>query len=229
MNATTRRISSAGDTSLPGLGWHAADVDDVRALGDDLVHAVHGSRFFPGQPRSVERVRRAVDDRHDERAARRELAVPSRSGPGSRTRVPIRELRQGFSSPTGPAAARAGTARRPGQLAARSDELMQQRRICGRAAAVPGAGPAPPGGARRRAAVPRPSPPGRGSPGACVPGCPGRPGLSPGSPCSRWCQAGPRARCRTRRGWAAIPSAHGAPPTRRPAVARYRSAPATTG
>ena len=59
-----------------GLGGHAADVEDVRALGDHLVHPVDRGLLVPGQPGPVEGVRRAVDDRHDEPAAGRELRLP---------------------------------------------------------------------------------------------------------------------------------------------------------
>ena len=57
-------------------GRHPADVDDVGALGDDLVHPVHGCGLVPGHAGPVEGVRRPVHDRHDQQLPRPEAAVP---------------------------------------------------------------------------------------------------------------------------------------------------------
>ena len=64
-----------------GFGGHAADVEQIGALGHDHVHALQGGAGVPGHARPVERVGGAVDDRHHQRALRRELpaAQPQRA------------------------------------------------------------------------------------------------------------------------------------------------------
>ena len=69
-------------TSAPGLAGHAADVErGPRPRRRSACTRVQGGVFVPGHARSVERVGGAVDDRHHQRALRRELpaAQPQRA------------------------------------------------------------------------------------------------------------------------------------------------------
>ena len=210
-----------------GRGRDAADVDDVGALGDHLVHPVHAPRPRPRSARAVERVGRAVDDRHDQQLSGRERAA---------------------AQPQQPWLARPAR-RSPG--AARPSPSLTGRPLARRApAAAVGSQPRRPRRARTGAAL------GLGGP-AGWPGAGRRSATTSSSAAITarswlaWCrcaaaaqvdlgdrvQAVPRrgvdqrrpARRRSRPGPAATPSARGGPPTPRPAAGRRRPAPATTG
>ena len=72
----TRAISSAASTRGPAAGPHPAEVDDVGALVDRPRHGVVGGRVVEPR-RGVERVRRPVDDGHDDRATGRRSSGPA--------------------------------------------------------------------------------------------------------------------------------------------------------
>jgi hypothetical protein len=62
-------VELLGDAyGLAGAGLHAADVDDVGTVGDEPLGAANSGVELEGGAVVVERVRRAVDDAHDERA-----------------------------------------------------------------------------------------------------------------------------------------------------------------
>ena len=108
MNGTTRAISASASTLSPGPALTPPDVDDVGAVGDDPVRGGPGRLVAEGRAAVVERIRGAVDDRHDQRRDRRADRAAAQGGlhpsivPGRTRRAisrPTVELMRG-ESPT---------------------------------------------------------------------------------------------------------------------------------
>ena len=60
------RVDLLGDIDLVTWGGlDSADIDDVGPVTDDVVHSLHGGVECERRAAVVERVRRAIDDRHD--------------------------------------------------------------------------------------------------------------------------------------------------------------------
>ena len=62
----TRALDLLGNVDLvPGRGLHATDIDDVGAVAHHVVDPLHRGVEREGRAPVIERVRRAIDNRHD--------------------------------------------------------------------------------------------------------------------------------------------------------------------